>query len=196
VEKWPSGLEDVLTRIPLVVRTPGGTSDHVVAEPVELFDIMPTVLELADIPARHTHFARTLLPQLYGEGGDPGRAAFAEGGYSLHEPHCFEGRFDNAPQFWRDPRNIYYPKGKLQQDHPESVCRAAMVRTMTHKLIHRPEGLSELYDLRADPLELDNVHGQPAHAAVQRELEWRLLDWYVETSDVTPFDEDPRGLSS
>ena len=24
VEKWPSGLEDVLTRVPLIVQTPGG----------------------------------------------------------------------------------------------------------------------------------------------------------------------------
>ena len=81
-----------------------------------------------------------------------------------------------------------------------------MIRTMTHKLIHRPEGLSELYDLRCDPKELNNVYGQSDVAEVQRELErrlldWyerelerRLLDWYVETSDVTPFDEDPRGL--
>jgi choline-sulfatase len=41
VEKWPSGLEDVLTRVPLIIRTPGGTPGHVVAEPVQLFDIVP-----------------------------------------------------------------------------------------------------------------------------------------------------------
>jgi choline-sulfatase len=32
VEKWPSGLEDVLTRVPLLIRTPGGTQGHVVKE--------------------------------------------------------------------------------------------------------------------------------------------------------------------
>jgi choline-sulfatase len=32
VEKWPSGLEDVLTRVPLLVRTPGGKKGHVVKE--------------------------------------------------------------------------------------------------------------------------------------------------------------------
>ena len=194
VEKWPSGLEDVLTRVPFIVRTPEGTMDHVVREPVELFDMMATVLELAGIPARHTHFARSLVPQLGGEAGDPTRAAFAEGGYSLHEPHCFEGRVEDISPLYRDPTHIYYPKGKLQQDHPESVCRAVMIRTMTHKLVHRPEGLSELYDLRSDPQELSNVYGRPEVAEVQRELERRLLDWYVETGDVTPFEEDPRGL--
>jgi len=196
VEKWPSGLEDVLTRVPLIVRVPGGAAGHVVPEPVELFDLMATVLELADVSAQHTHFARSLVPQLHGGSGDSERAAFAEGGYSRHEPHCFEGRYENAPQFWSDPRNIYYPKGKLQQDHPESVCRTVMIRTLTHKLVYRTEGLNELYDLRSDPQELNNVYGRSDYAEVQRELERRLLDWYVETSDVTPFDEDPRGLPS
>ena len=69
-----------------------------------------------------------------------------------------------------------------------------MIRTPTHKLIHRPLGVGELYDLAADPRELRNVHGWAGYATVQRDLERRLLDWYVRTSDVTPFDEDPRGL--
>lgn len=195
VEKWPSGLEDVLTRVPLMVRIPKGASDHVVSEPVELFDIMPTILELAQVPARHTHFARSLLPQLHGGQGESRRAVFAEGGYSRHEPHCFEGR-DEGSQTGRDERHIYYPKGRLQQEHPESVGRTVMIRTMSHKLIYRPEGLSELYDLRSDPRELNNVYGQSDHTDGQRELEQRLLDWYVETSDAVPYDEDPRSLPS
>src|SRR5919202_3309244 len=38
VEKWPSGLGDLLTRVPLIVRVPGAARGHVVMEPVELFD--------------------------------------------------------------------------------------------------------------------------------------------------------------
>ena len=114
----------------------------------------------------------------------------------MHEPRCFEGLPERGSRFSNDPRQIYYPKAKLQQDHPESVCRALMVRTMTHKLIYRAEGLSELYDLRSDPKELSNLYGRSDAVEVQRTLERRLLDWYVETSDVTPFDEDPRGLPS
>ena len=74
VEKWPSGLDDALTRVPLIVRMPGGAQGHVVAEPVELFDIVPTTLELAGVEARHTHYARSLVPQLRGAVGDPARA--------------------------------------------------------------------------------------------------------------------------
>ena len=49
VEKWPSACEDVITRVPLIVRTPGGAAGHVVEEPVELFDVMATTLEQAGI---------------------------------------------------------------------------------------------------------------------------------------------------
>lgn len=129
------------------------------------------------------------MPQLQGAPGDPTRAVFAEGGYAFHEPHCFEGRQNDA--IFRDASHIYYPKGRLQQDYPESVCRAAMVRTSTHKLIHRPDGISELYDLLYDPRESRNLYGNhPSQAALER----RLLDWYLQTADVTPFAENQRGF--
>ena len=192
VEKWPSGLDDTLTRVPLIVRSPGGVEGHVVQEPVELFDIVPTTLELASIEARHTHYARSLLPQLHGAAGDPARAVFAEGGYDLHEPHCFEGKSSDGVA--GNPEGIYYPKGRQQQQHPESVCRAVMIRTMQHKLVWRTNGQSELYDLVVDPMELRNVFDGAKYATVQRDLERRLLDWQTLTGDVVPYEPGPRGF--
>ncbi len=193
VEKWPSALDDTIIRVPLVIRTPGGAAGHVVDSPVELFDIMATMLELAGVQASHTHFARSLVAQLRGQRGDAGRAAFAEGGYDPHEPHCFEGRGE-GDQAGRAATHIYYQKGRLQQTHPESVCRSVMIRTATHKLIYRTADVCELYDVAADPLELSNLYGKAELAEVQAALETRLLEWYVRTADVTPPEEDPRGL--
>lgn len=193
VEKWPSALDDTLTRVPLIVRGPHVRAGHVVREPVELMDVMPTVMELAGVPVRHTHFARSLVPQLQGAPGDPDRAVFAEGGYDPHEPHAFEGRWSEY-DIPRDRTHIYWPKGLLQQEHPESVCRSTMLRTARHKLVWRTAGECELYDLEADPRELRNVYTDPAYSATRAELEARLLGWYVRTSDVVPVGEDPRGL--
>ncbi|HOU16230.1 MAG TPA: sulfatase-like hydrolase/transferase [Anaerolineae bacterium] len=192
VEKWPSALDDTLTRVPLIIRAPGGTAGHVVHEPVEFFDIMATVLDLAGVEARHTHFAQSLVPQLRGAPGDPDRAVFAEGGYDPHEPHVFEGRANEI--IFRDATNIYYPKGRQQQEHPESVCRAVMLRTLDYKLVRRPLGVSELYDLRADPRELRNVYADSSYADIRAQMESGLLDWYIRTADVVPVGEDPRGL--
>jgi arylsulfatase A-like enzyme len=193
VEKWPSALDDTITRVPFVVRIPGGQAGHVVPTPIELSDLFGTVMDLSGIEARHTHFSRSLVPQLHGAPGDASRTVFAEGGYARHEPRCFEGRADSDGIF-RDPTHIYYPKGRLQQTHPQSVCRASMARTTTHKLIYRPDGLSELYDLQADPHELTNRYEDSALAPARSALERELLDWYVQTADTTPFQEDPRGF--
>lgn len=193
VEKWPSGCEDVLTRVPLIVRAPGKKKGVRVKEPMQLFDIMPTILEDAGVEAKHTHYARSFLAQLDGAPGDAQRAVFCEGGYNREETQCNEGIPDKkATQFMRDPTSIYYPKGLQQFEEPESVGRATMIRTGTHKLIRRTYGDHELYDLEKDPQELTNVYADPAYAAVRAELEMRLLDWYIATADAVRKEEDPR----
>ncbi len=194
VEKWPSACEDIITRVPLVVRTPGGKAGHVVDEPVELFDIMATTLEQAGIEAQHTLFARSYTAQLQGAPGDPARIAYTEGGYARHEPHCFEG-LPTRDFFARDKANIYYPKGAQQQDYPDSVGRVVAMRSTTHRFVYRPTGMCELYDLQADPQELHNLYGDLSHRTVQQRMESEMLRWLVQTSDVTPFDADPRGLA-
>ena len=47
-------------------------------------------------------------------------------------------------------------------------------------------------DLRADPLELKNLYGDSTYADVENELKHKLFLWYMHTSDVTPWYEDPR----
>lgn len=195
VEKWPNAMDDDMVRVPLLIRSPDNKAGHVVKEQVELFDIMATVLEMAGIEARHTHFSQSLVPQILGAPGDPDRAVFCEGGYDLHEPNCFEGfpRGEGAANLM-DPENIYYPKALQQQEHPQSVCRTTMVRTLEHKLIKRTSGENELYDLKNDPKELNNLYDDPKSHQVKLALEEKMLNWYIRTSDTVPLDDDPRGF--
>ncbi len=183
-EKWPGGLEDCLTHVPLIARIPGGKPGVIASDMVELFDIMPTFLDLAGTKATHTHFAHSLMPQLHGGPGDPGRAAFSEAGYNLSEPQAFEPVQPGA----------YEPKTRLQNDRPADVMRCAAIRTRTHKLIERPGGQSELYDCRRDPANARNLIDAPVEAKTLTELQARLADWYITTSGVPPTDKDPRGL--
>ena len=53
-----------------------------------------------------------------------------------------------------------------------------------------------MYDLTADPHELNNIYGLPQYAAIQSNLTIQMLNWYVQTSDVTPFDEQSRSTPS
>ncbi len=194
VEKWPSGMDDTLIRVPLIIRSPGNSAGHVVKEQVELFDIMATILDLAGIQSEHTHFARSLVTQLHGAAGDPQRAVFAEGGYDPHELHCFEGYPPRLEQLRRPSTHMYFPKLQQQQEIPKSVCRSTMIRTLEYKLVRRTADVNELYDLRKDPFEIDNVYFNPSYAEIRSKLESRLLDWYIHTADTVPLDENPRGF--
>jgi arylsulfatase A-like enzyme len=184
VEKWPSGLEDCLTHVPLIARVPGAKAGVVAEDTVELYDVMQTSLDLAGTTAQHTHFARSLMPQIAGLIGDPERAAFAEGGYNVYEPQCFEPL--------EIVRGSYLGKIRLENEQPKTVSRCAMVHTRTHKLVRRPQGQSELYDLRNDPWETVNLFGESSISALQHALQAQLLDHFVNTSGVAPMDKDSR----
>jgi choline-sulfatase len=203
VEKWPSGMEDVLTRVPLIARIPGVT-DHnkgkTWKEPVQLFDIFPTVMEAAGIPVSHVHFAKSLVKPMMGT-ADPAeygrKYVFAEGGFASFEPRDLESDCDQPHKPCAPVGSNYYPKLLQQQEHPESVARAIMVRSKTHKLIWRNdpeygEKDCELYDLTKDPKELSNKYDDPDYADVQSELKDNLLMWLSQTSDVTPELKDDR----
>jgi arylsulfatase A-like enzyme len=70
-----------------------------------------------------------------------------------------------------------------------------MVRTRSHKFIFNASSIGELYDLRSDRHELENILGRPEAAAVQKELIARMKQfmnslkdplgrWFNEISDV------------
>jgi arylsulfatase A-like enzyme len=179
VEKWSSAMDDCLTHVPLIIRTPGGDRGHTVEGMTQLYDLMATCLELAGTEAQHTHFARSLVPQLHGATGHPRKAAFSEGGYDLNEPQCFE-------RLPLKPDHIYYPKIHLQNAQPDTITRATMMRTLEFKLVYRPDGTSEFYDLKKDPQELDNVFGEQTYATPQAAMQKDMLEWYIRTSDITP----------
>ena len=185
VEKWPAGLEDCLTHVPLIARVPGGAAAHEAGGLVELYDVMATCLELAGTRATHTNFARSLMPQLHGSAGDPERAAFTEGGYNSYEPQAFEPII----------AGLYEPKTRLQNERPETITRCAAVRTQRYKYIARPNDQSELYDCVADPKLANNRFGESSMRAVQESLERRLTNWYIDTSGVPPTERDPRGAA-
>ena len=41
----------------------------------------------------------------------------------------------------------------------------------------------ELYDLKADPSEQNNLAGDPGHGAIQEQLRQKLVAWMKETHD-------------
>jgi len=188
VEKTQNTFEDVLTRVPLVVKPPAGLgvrpgiSDAL----VELIDVPATIYDMAGIEPGYTHFGRTLVPVLGGNRKEHRDAVFCEGGRLHGERHCMELESGS------DPNGLYWPRISLQHGEGPEHTKAVMCRTKEHKYVRRLYESDELYDLRDDPMELDNRMDDPAYAEVAARLKDRMLTFFLETGDVVPHDPDLR----
>jgi arylsulfatase A-like enzyme len=162
-------------RMPFLVRyprmvAPGSTSDAIVLN----VDFAQTFLELAGEEAPSRMQGRSLVPLLRGAAIDD----------------------------WRT--SMYY-RYWMHLDASHGVPAHRGVRTQRHKLVHyygeglgqpgsgtetRPEEW-ELFDLRDDPFELNDLHADPAHADLLAGLRAELRRLSDEVGDVAP-DADPR----
>ena len=134
-------------RTPLLVRYPGETAAKTTREELVLnVDLAPTLLDYAGVAVPAELQGRSLRPLLNG----------------------------SAPDDWR--QDIYY-RYYQQMDSYHRVARHEGVRDGRYKLIHFTEpGFEgyELYDLKADPTELDNRIDDPALESVRTRLRERL----------------------
>ena len=60
------------------------------------------------------------------------------------------------------------------------------IRNERFKYVWNPQGVDELYDLRADPHEMTNLSGQPQVAGIQGVLASRLSAWMDDVGDGLP----------
>ena len=190
VEKTQNTFEDVLTRVPFVIKPPA----DVPVEPrvsdalVELIDFPATVEALTGIEPRHTHFGRSLLPVLAGETDEHRDAVFCEGGRIHGERHCMELESHGAD----DPTHPYWPRLAVQASEGPEHGKGVMCRTKTHKYVMRLYENDELYDLHKDPAELDNRINDADYADALQAMKDRLLRFFLETGDVVPHRADRR----
>jgi len=191
IEKWPGGADDILTRVPLYARIPGGAKGHVSRAPVQTADIMETMLALAGIQTDWVRFGQSLMPQLLGGEGELSRRVYSEGGFSFRS-ELFPGGSDHVSD---DPRGMYWPRAQEEMaGNGTGSPKWVMMRNLTSKLVYRPKGTSELYDLQNDPRELTNLFSSLGYAALKAEMMEGLSSWLVETGDVPPLRHDPRGM--
>lgn len=202
VEKWPGAADDVLTRVPVFARIPGASPKargFVAHAPIQLFDIPHTICELAGINVTGdgsgqygVNFGRSLVPQLrHGMDGDKSRYVYSEGGFGFWN-EVFPMGSDHVAN---DPKGMYYPRAlEEMSDNGNGSPKWVMQRNLTHKLVYRPRGTSELYDYTRDPRELNNIFDDPSYAALKAEMLAELMQWLVQTGDVTPMHSDPRGV--
>jgi arylsulfatase A-like enzyme len=208
-----ANLYDGGTHVPLAIRfpprvkTPGALDDFVV-----LTDLAPTLLEAAGLKPLPQMTGRSLLPLLAG-----GRQSGRDRVFLERERHAHVRRGNLSyparavrtrdflyirnlrPDRWPagDPEMVFAvgPYGDIDGGPTKEVLLtrrsdpaiAPLFRLATDK---RPA--EELYDLRADPYQLENVAARPARAAEKRKLRAALDGWMRQTSDPRITTDDDR----
>ena len=190
VEKTQNTFEDVLSRVPFIVKPPANmpVRPRVSDALVELVDFPATVYDMTGITPEHSHFGRTLRPLLAGETDTWRDAVFCEGGRLKGEIQCMELQSNSSKI-----SGLYHPRIRLQtSDDGVWHSKAIMCRTDRYKYVRRVYEQDELYDLAADPREMDNRIDDPSLHEVLNDLKERLLTHYQETCDTVPHRTDNR----
>jgi arylsulfatase len=163
--------------IPLMMRFSGRVIPGKYSQMIEAIDVLPSVLELSEIPAPLNCQGRSFASLLTGARGYEARdCVFSENII----PEVLTNGLIEAP---------FVPgKGVAGVQHPD----AKMIRTSRWKLNYYPGVGGELYDLMLDPQELNNLYGDANSQDVVRDLTKRVLDWMI-TGDEND-QVAPRGL--
>ncbi|MCH2201677.1 MAG: sulfatase-like hydrolase/transferase [Fuerstiella sp.] len=162
-------------RVPFMLRFPGHVPPGQYDQMIESVDLLPTLFELAGLREPNNSQGRSLVPLITKSDRQytPRDAVFCE---NVIPEVITTGRLDF--EFVRG-------KGIKGVRHPD----ARMVRTSQWKFNYYPNGDAELYDLKNDPAEMHNLHGQSEHREIEAELKDRLLHFLVtidETDQIAP----------
>ena len=150
-------------RVPMMLRVPGKVKAGATNEEMVLnLDMAPTLLEIAGLPIPADMQGKSILP-------------------------LAEGKPD--PKWRKDWLYEFYEYPGFENVRP---CRG--VRTERYKLIHfflEPEEW-ELYDLKTDPDETNNLYGKPGSEEITAHLKERLQALRAETNDTYQY--KPTGI--
>ena len=132
--------------VPLVVRGPGFPAGATAPQLTANIDLAPTVLDLAGVEGSRVLDGESLLP-LAGEPSPPpdDRAIYLQNGPGGHEAGTETSALGAVPH-WDG------------------------VRVPGYTYVEYDRGGRELYDLAADPWQLENRAGDPAFAPLERHL--------------------------
>ena len=190
-------LYDSGIRTPFIVRypkhvKPGTTTDSIVSS----VDLTPTILELAGADPLPTQQGKSFVGVLATPSVAHREYAFAE-----HNWHDFSARERSARSAnFLYIRNDYHDlPGTPPADAVRSPTYQAMIAA--HKrgelppeqqgTFITPRPAEELYDVRTDPFQLNNLADTPEHAATLTQHRAALDAWSRETNDTAPAERRP-----
>jgi arylsulfatase A-like enzyme len=161
---------DTVQRVPFIVADPRREADvtrgRVDDRFVECVDVVPTILETLGLPVpAHRVEGRSLLPLLHGQ-----QPAWRDFVYSELD-YAFKG-------------------ARLALGRHVHQCRAFSLRTATHRYVNWLDLPEQLWDLRTDPEQFDDLGREASTEAQRQQLRERLLDFLAHRKHRTTISDE------
>lgn len=192
-------------RVPLLIRWPARIKPgSVAAELISGEDIAPTLLEAAGLPVPPEMTGKSFVRLLRGDAHVSREYIFAERGAHASNLPNGSGSFDLgrvvvSPTHkliynvtWQLPYQPVDCSGEPFWIELQQLHREKKLDDRWASLYFSPtRAMFELFDLQADPAELNNLAGTPAAAAIEAELKGALQEWMILERDFVPLPVAP-----
>ena len=163
--------------ISLLMRGPGGfEGGRKVDAMLSNIDFLPTILDLCEIPIPSKVQGSSMLPLIEGELD------------KLHEEIFVEQTYHAAYDPMRGVRTERYKYIRSYEERPfwfppnvDGGLSKEVVRKLGH--FNRPRPAEMLFDLTSDPIERENLAGDPDCADLLQEMRSKVERWMRETDD-------------
>ena len=198
-------LYDVGIHVPLIVAGPGVEKGAASDALISGIDIAPTVLELAGKQAPEAMTGKSFVSALKGENYGGHEYIFA-----TRVPHSsglpeHTGYFDLSRTVFDQRYKLIYnalwqlPYSPVDfRNHPmwKDLANRAKAGTLEEKYVRaffaEPRSMFEVYDLKNDPHEFNNLSGHPEYADVEQQLKEELHEWMILNQDYLPLPIPPQ----
>ena len=174
-------LYDPGIEVPLILWGLGIPEGIVRHEMISNVDIMPTLLDLAELPCPGNLHGRSFWNLVKGQEYTPNKLVFAEKTYhTYYDPmRTVRGsrwkliaNFEFAP--WQETSPDYL-------DNAKGYVEVSKALNVPYEVQYHPP--FELYDLENDPYEQHNLADDPSHRNTRDDLVRALFDWMEDTGD-------------
>ena len=193
-----TGAYDAGLHLPLIVRAPGQKNRGLVSKAmVSWVDIMPTIIDWAGakLPDYPVH-GRSLLPILEQE--DPAGWDRVHFSHSFHELTMYYPMRGLRTRQFKYIRNLFpeleFPfstdlwASKCWQNARKEGPSAKIGKRPVSQYLHRAP--DELYDIVADPDEVNNLAGSPEHRQVLGDMRAEVQAYRKKTNDIWLVNDD------
>ena len=193
-EKAQNSFEDILTRVPLIIKPPKGekVDPGTTGSLAELIDFYATVMDYAGVAPEHDQFGISLRAVIENRETANRSYVFSEGGRRACEKQADE--FHKYGEAGPPKTSDYWAKMNAEADDFAHE-KGTMIFDGRYKYVMRLSGTDEFYDLKEDPQEKINQIDEAKYAEIILKLKLEMLKWYQETCDTVQREFDNRGVT-